>query len=57
MPWEPLLGGLFVTFIVVGGVWAPFIDAVPSFLFNCFLSLEVFKSRQLQTKCSGLLKW
>ena len=49
--------GLFMVLIVVGGVWAPFIDAIPSFPFNCFLSLEVFKSGQLQMKCSGLLQW
>ena len=42
---------------VVGGVWAPFVDAIPSFLFNCFLSQEVFISRQLLMKCSGLLQW
>ena len=49
--------GLFVALIIVRGVWAPFIDAVPSFPFNCFLSLEVFTSEQLQMKCSGLLQW
>ena len=37
--------GPFMAFIVVGGVWTPFIDAIPSFPFNCFLSLEVFTSR------------
>ena len=47
----------FMALVNVKGVWAPFIDAIPSFLFNCFLSLEVFTSRQLQMKCSGLLQW
>ena len=37
--------------VVAGGVWAPFIIAVPSFLFNCFLSLAVFIRGQLQIKC------
>ena len=46
-----------MAFIVVGGVWAPFIIAIPSFPFNCFLSLAVFISRQFWTKCSGLLQW
>ena len=49
--------GFFTALIVVGGVQAPFINAIPSFPFNCFLSLEVFTSRQLQMKCSGLLQW
>ena len=49
--------GLFAAFIVVGGVQAPFIDAIPSFPFNYFLSLVVFINRQLRMKCSGLLQW
>ena len=49
--------GIFMALIIVGGVWAPFIVAIPSFPFNCFFSLEVFTSRQLQMKCSGLLQW
>ena len=43
--------------MVVGGVWAPFIIAIPSFLFNCFLSLVVFISGQSWMKCLGLLQW
>ena len=43
--------------VMVGGVWASFIIAIPSFLFNCFLSQVVFMSRQLRMKCSGLLQW
>ena len=39
--------GLLIVFVVVGGVWAPFIVAIPSFPFNCFLSLDVFTSGQL----------
>ena len=34
--------GLFTVLAIVRGVQAPFIDAIPSFPFNCFLSLEVF---------------
>ena len=52
-----LLGALYGLFIAFGGVWAPFIVTVPSFLFNCFLSLAVFMSGQLQIKCLGLLQW
>ena len=48
--------GLFVVLVIVRGVQAPFIDAVPSFPFNYFLSLEVFTSGQLWMKCSGLLQ-
>ena len=48
--------GLFNALAVVGGVWAPFIDDVPSLLFNCFFSLKVFTSGQLQMKCSVLLQ-
>ena len=36
--------------VVVGGVQAPFIDAVLSLPFNCFFCLEVFTSGQLQMK-------
>ena len=36
--------GLFVALVIVRGIQAPFIDTVPSFPFNCFLSLEVFTS-------------
>ena len=43
--------GLFVAIVIVGGVQAPSINAVPSFPFNCFLSLEVFTSGQLWMKC------
>ena len=57
MPQEPLSGGSLQWFVIVQGVQAPFIDAVPSFLFNCFFSLEIFTSGQLQMKCSGLLQW
>ena len=32
--------GLFMALIVVRGVQAPFINAIPSFPFNCFLSLD-----------------
>ena len=46
-----------MAFVVVRGVWAPFIVAVPSFSFNCFLSLAVFISGQSWMKCSGLLQW
>ena len=48
--------GLFGALVVVRGVQSPFIDAISSFLFNSFLSLEVFISGQLQMKCSGLLE-
>ena len=48
---------LFMALVVVRGVQAPFIDAVPSFPFNCFLSLEIFISGQLWMKCLGLLQW
>ena len=43
--------------VVVRGVWAPFVNAIPSLPFNCFFSLEVFTSRQLWIKCSRLLQW
>ena len=46
----------FSVVAVAGGVWAPFLDAVPSLPFNCGFSLKVFMSRQLWTKCSGLLQ-
>ena len=49
--------GLFMVLFVVRGVHAPFVNAIPSFPFNCFLSLEVFISGQLQMKCLGLLQW
>ena len=49
--------GLFMVLAVVRGVQAPFINAIPSFLFNCFFPLEVFTSGLLQMKCSGLLQW
>ena len=49
--------GVFVALVVVGGIQAPFIDAIPSFPFNCFLSLEVFINGQLWMKCLGLLQW
>ena len=48
--------GLFDALAVVRRVLAPFIDAVPSLPFNCYFSLEVFMSGQLQMKCSGLLQ-
>ena len=38
--------GVSAAVIVVRGVQAPFVNAVPSFPFNCFLSLEVFTSGQ-----------
>ena len=41
---------LFAVLVIVRGVQAPFIIAIPSFPFNCFLSLEVFTSRQFQMK-------
>ena len=40
--------GLFAALVIARGVWAPFIDAFPSFPFNCLFSLEVITSRQLQ---------
>ena len=43
--------------MVVGGVQAPFVIVIPSFPFNCFLSLAAFISGQLQMKCLGLLQW
>ena len=49
--------GLFVALVIIRGIWAPFIDAISSFSFNCFLSLEFFTSGQLWMKCSGLLQW
>ena len=49
--------GLFMALVIVRGVQASFINAIPSFPFNCFLSLEVFISGQLWMKCSGLLQW
>ena len=62
-----LLGGLYTSrtsiwgpfnaLAVVRGVWAPFFDAIPSLLFNCFFSLKVFMSGQLQMKCSRLFQW
>ena len=51
------LWGLLMALIFIRGVWASFIDAVPSLPFNCFFSLEVFIGRQLGMKCSGLLQW
>ena len=35
-----------MVFVIVEGAQAPFIVAVPSFPFNCFLSLAVFISGQ-----------
>ena len=49
--------GVFVALIIVRRVQAPFFVAIPSFPFNCFLSLTAFISRQLWMKCSGLLQW
>ena len=49
--------GLFMVLVIVREVQTPFINAVPSFPFNCLFSLEVFTSRQLQMKCPGLLQW
>ena len=43
--------------LLLEGSGLPSLDVVPSFPFNCFLSLEVFTSMQLQMKCSGLLQW
>ena len=37
------IGGLFMVLVVVRGVWAPFINAIPSFPFNCFLSSSLHK--------------
>ena len=48
--------GIFMTFVIVRVVLAPFIDAIP-LPFNCSFSPEVFMSGQLQMKCSGLLQW
>ena len=45
-----------MAFVVVRVPWAPFIIAIPSFLFNCFLSLAFFISGQLQMKCLELLQ-
>ena len=46
MPLETHLGGaLHAAFAVVGGAQAPIIFAIPSFPFNCFLSLAVFISQ------------
>ena len=39
-----LLLGLFTALVGIGGAQAPFIIAIPSFPFNCFLSLVVFIS-------------
>ena len=47
--------GIFMVLVVVRGLQAPFINAIPFFPFNCFLSLEVFISGQLWMKCLGLL--
>ena len=49
--------GLLAAFIVVRGIQAPLVSAIPSFLFNCFLSLVVFTSGQLWMKSLGLLQW
>ena len=49
--------GLFMALAIVRGVLAPFVITILSFPFNYFLSLEVFTSRQLWMKCSGLLQW
>ena len=49
--------GLYVVLVIARGVWAPFINAIPSFPFNGLFSLEVFTSRQLWMKCSRLLQW
>ena len=49
--------GLFMALVVVGEVWAPFIVAIPSFPFNCFLSLVDFINGQLWMKCLGPLQW
>ena len=50
MPPEPPFGGSLVALGLVGGVQAPFTITIPSFPFNCFLSLAVFISGQLQDK-------
>ena len=47
-----LLGALYGVHCFWRGL-APFAVTIPSFLFNCFLSLAVFMSRQLRIKCSG----
>ena len=51
--------GLIMVLFVVREVQAPFIDAIPSFPFNCFLSLEVFISepsgQQAFSKVAGYL--
>ena len=36
--------------VVIGGVQAPFIVALPSFPFNCFLSLAAFHKRAITDK-------
>ena len=46
----------FGVLTIVGEVWAPFFDTVPSLLFNCAFFLKVFMSRQLWIKCSRLLQ-
>ena len=33
---EASIWGLFMVLLVARGVWAPFVDAIPSFPFNCF---------------------
>ena len=47
MPQEPPSGGSLQHLLLSEGSRLSFIIAIPSFLFNCFLSLEVFTSRQL----------
>ena len=46
----------FSVLTIARGVWAPFFNTIPSLPFNCAFSLEIFMSRQLQIKCSGLLQ-
>ena len=42
-----------MAFVVVGGAQVPFIITIPSFPFNCFFSLAVFKSGKLQMNVWG----
>ena len=47
MPWEPLSGGSSWYWLLPEGSSAPFVNAIPSFPFNCFFTLEVFTSQAI----------
>ena len=47
---------LFTPLVIVRGVWGSLCWCHPSLPFNCFCLLEVFTSRQLWMKCSGVLQ-